>query len=93
MRQVSATTGMPHVLVRRNMEKIRGVLADDGRRAGGLTRGLDLRVLDDGFGEQGGHALSFFPRAAVARRRAAEQLARRPLAVDAGRRARRRRSS
>src|SRR6185436_1090605 len=30
VRQLSATTGMPHVLVRRNMEKIRSVLPDLG---------------------------------------------------------------
>ena len=63
VRQLSATTGMPHVLVRRNMEKIRGVLADIETRASrGLTRGLDLSVLDAGIGDTGGHALSFIPR-------------------------------
>ena len=31
VRQTSATTGLPHVMVRRNMEKIRGVLARHGR--------------------------------------------------------------
>ena len=62
VRQLSATTGLPHVLVRRNMEKIRGVLADIETVLGGLTRGLDLTVLDTGLGETGGHALSFIPR-------------------------------
>jgi acyl-CoA reductase-like NAD-dependent aldehyde dehydrogenase len=61
VRQVTATTGMPHVLVRRNLEKIRGVLATMGDVLAGLTRGLDLRVLDEGFGEQGGQVLSFYP--------------------------------
>ena len=61
--QVSATTGMPWANVRRNMLKVHGVLSrvDDVLR--GLTRGLDLSVLDEGFGETGGHMLSFFPRA------------------------------
>ncbi|MGH9902538.1 MAG: aldehyde dehydrogenase family protein, partial [Pyrinomonadaceae bacterium] len=63
VRQVSATTGLPHVLVRRNMAKIRGVLAEMESVVGGLTRNLDLRILDTGFGEADGHALSFFPRA------------------------------
>src|SRR3712207_6468814 len=63
VRQVSATTGLPRVLVRRNMEKIRGVLADVGEVLRGLTRGLDLEILDRGFGELSGQALSFFPRA------------------------------
>lgn len=62
VRQLSATTGLPHVLVRRNMEKIRGVLADVETVMSGLTRGLDLSVLDTGMGDAGGHALSFIPR-------------------------------
>jgi hypothetical protein len=62
VRQLSATTGIPHVLVRRNMEKIRGVLASIETVLAGLTRGLDLSVLDKGLGEAGGHALSFIPR-------------------------------
>jgi hypothetical protein len=62
VRQLSATTGIPHVLVRRNMEKIRGVLAQIETVLDGLTRGLDLSVLDTGVGESHGHALSFIPR-------------------------------
>lgn len=60
--QLSATTGMPHVLVRRNMQKIAGVLTEMATVLGGLTRGLDLSMLDAGYGEHGGHALSFYPR-------------------------------
>jgi acyl-CoA reductase-like NAD-dependent aldehyde dehydrogenase len=63
VQQVTATTGMPHVLVRRNMEKIRGVLVTLSDVLAGLTRGLDLRVLDEGFTEQGGQVLSFYPLA------------------------------
>jgi acyl-CoA reductase-like NAD-dependent aldehyde dehydrogenase len=63
VRQVSATTGLPFVLARRNMQKIRGVLAEMESVLSGLTRKLDLRILDNGFGETGGQALSFFPRA------------------------------
>jgi acyl-CoA reductase-like NAD-dependent aldehyde dehydrogenase len=63
VRQVTATTGMPHVLVRRNLEKIRGVLATMGEVLSGLTRGLDLRVLDEGSVEQGGQVLSYYPLA------------------------------
>jgi acyl-CoA reductase-like NAD-dependent aldehyde dehydrogenase len=62
VRQVSATTGLPFVLARRNMQKIRGVLAEMESVLAGLTRNLELRILDDGFGETGGQALSFFPR-------------------------------
>ena len=28
----------------------------------GLTRGLDLSILDSGHGEHGGHAISYYPR-------------------------------
>jgi acyl-CoA reductase-like NAD-dependent aldehyde dehydrogenase len=61
VRQTSSTTGMPHVMVRRNLEKIRGVLANMPEVLSGLTRGLDLRVIDDGM-NTAGPALSFVPR-------------------------------
>ncbi len=60
--QLSSTTGMPHVLVRRNMRKIHGVLAQMGEVIAGLTRGLDISVLDTGVGESDGHLFSFYPR-------------------------------
>jgi hypothetical protein len=63
VRQTSATTGLPHVMVRRNLEKIRGVLAQMRTMLDGLTRSIDLAVLDAGVGEAAGHALSFVPRA------------------------------
>jgi acyl-CoA reductase-like NAD-dependent aldehyde dehydrogenase len=53
---------MPHVLVRRNMTKIAGVLTEMPTVLAGLTRGLDLSLLDAGFGDHDGHALSFYPR-------------------------------
>jgi acyl-CoA reductase-like NAD-dependent aldehyde dehydrogenase len=62
VRQLSATTGMPHALVRRNMAKIAGVMTEMRTVLRGLTRGLDLSLLDQGFGEHAGHALSFYPR-------------------------------
>jgi acyl-CoA reductase-like NAD-dependent aldehyde dehydrogenase len=63
VRQLSGTTGLPHALVRRNMEKVRSVLAEMRQVLGGLTRGLDLRILDEGFGTVDGRAMSFYPRA------------------------------
>ena len=60
--QVSATTGLPHVLARRNMQKIRSMMAEMRSVLDGLTRNLDWDVLDRGFGDVEGHALSFFPR-------------------------------
>ena len=60
--QLSATTGLPHVLVRRNMAKIHGVLASMGDVIAGLTRGLDPSVLDTGVGESDGRLFSFYAR-------------------------------
>ena len=60
--QVTATTGMPWASVRRNMAKVHGVLSRVEEVLGGLTRGLDLSVLDEGVGDRDGHLLSFFPR-------------------------------
>jgi acyl-CoA reductase-like NAD-dependent aldehyde dehydrogenase len=60
--QLSATTGMPHALVRKNMAKIAGVMTEMRTVLRGLTRGLDLSLLDAGHGEHAGHALSFYPR-------------------------------
>ncbi|OFW46803.1 MAG: aldehyde dehydrogenase [Acidobacteria bacterium RIFCSPLOWO2_12_FULL_67_14b] len=60
--QVSATTGMPFSNVRRNMVKVHGVLAKVEEVLAGLTRGLDLSVLDQGFSTAGGQMLSFFAR-------------------------------
>jgi acyl-CoA reductase-like NAD-dependent aldehyde dehydrogenase len=60
--QVSATTGLPWVMVRRNMRKIQGVMAEIETVLRGLTRLGDLSVLDTGGGEFDGVAVSFFPR-------------------------------
>lgn len=62
VRQVSATTGMPHVLARRNLDKVRGVMAEAGSVLNGLTRNIDWEILDRGFGEIDRQALSFYPR-------------------------------
>lgn len=59
--QVSATTGLPNVMVRKNMQKIRSMLAEMENVLNGLTRNIDWEVLDRGFGEVEGHAVSFFP--------------------------------
>ena len=61
--QLSATTGMPHSLVRRNMQRVAGVMREMRTVLRGLTRGLDMSVLDAGYGEHGGHAISYYPRA------------------------------
>lgn len=60
--QVSATTGLPHALVQRNLEKIRSMFAEMENVLNGLTRNLDWELLDRGFGDFEGHSLSFYPR-------------------------------
>ena len=62
VQQLSATTGMPYVMVRRNMKKIYGVMAEMGNVLGGLSRKLDLSILDRGYGSVEGQAVSYFPR-------------------------------
>ena len=58
---LSATSGLPHVMVRRNMTKIHYALTHLSEVLNGLSRGLDFTILDKGFGEQFGTKLSFFP--------------------------------
>jgi acyl-CoA reductase-like NAD-dependent aldehyde dehydrogenase len=61
VRTLSATSGLPHVMVRRNMAKIHYALTHMGDVLNGLSRGLDLSILDRGYGEQFGTRLGFFP--------------------------------
>jgi len=61
VRTLSSTSGLPHVMVQRNMAKIHYALTHLGEVLNGLSRGLDLTILDRGFGEQFGTKLSFFP--------------------------------
>ena len=58
---LSATSGLPHVMVRRNMQKIHDALTNMPGILKGLTRGLELSLLDSSFGEQNGVPISFYP--------------------------------
>lgn len=58
---LSATSGLPWVMVRRNMQKIANALRGMKTVLDGLTRGLDLSILDNPSGQQGGSRLSFLP--------------------------------
>jgi acyl-CoA reductase-like NAD-dependent aldehyde dehydrogenase len=60
--QVSATTGLPYVMVRRNMLKIKSMFSSMESVLNGLTRNVDWEILDRGFGQHEGRALSFYPR-------------------------------
>ena len=57
---LSASSGLPQVMVRRNMKKIHYALTHMGQVVRGLTRGLDYSVIDRGFGEQGGAPVSYY---------------------------------
>lgn len=59
IQQVSGTTGMPEALCEQNLFKIQGVLEHIDTVLDGLTRGLDLEVLDTGWGTQNGRTLSY----------------------------------
>ncbi len=56
---LSSTSGLPVALCRKNMEKIRLVMDEIEAVLGGLTRGLDLSILDNGFGMQQDRPLSY----------------------------------
>lgn len=58
---LSATSGLPHVMVRRNMTKIQHALTNMRTVLNGLTRGLNLGVIDCGYGEQAGTRVSYYP--------------------------------
>ena len=57
--QVYATTGLPQSLARANMAKIHLVFDEMAAVLDGLTRGLDLSVLDTGENIQDGRPLSY----------------------------------
>ena len=59
LRQLSVTTGLPVVVARANLEKLRYVLDEMETVLGGLTRGLYLEILDKGWGEQEGRCVSY----------------------------------
>ncbi|MCG8460018.1 MAG: aldehyde dehydrogenase family protein, partial [Holophagales bacterium] len=56
---LAATAGMPVVMGEANMAKITDVMGRIEDVLDGLTRGLDLSVLDGGWGSQGGRRLSY----------------------------------
>jgi acyl-CoA reductase-like NAD-dependent aldehyde dehydrogenase len=58
---LSCTSGLPWNMVRRNMDKVHFALTNMKFVLNGLSRGLDLGILDAGTGEQFGTKLSYFP--------------------------------
>ena len=60
VRTLSATSGLPHVMIRRTMAKIHGALTGGRTVLNGLTRGLDLGILDRGYGTHSGTPCSYY---------------------------------
>ena len=61
METLSRTSGLPHVMVKRNMAKVNDALVNMRTVLNGLTRGLDMSVIDLGYGEQSGCPVSYYP--------------------------------
>jgi len=59
LRQQSASTGLPEQMCRTNMKKNQFVLGNMAAILSSLTRGLDLRVLSRGYGEERGVPISY----------------------------------
>lgn len=62
---LSASTGLPEVLCRANMHKLYSNLKNMETILAGLTRNLDLDLLDRGWMESTGHMVSFIPETDV----------------------------
>ncbi len=62
IQQVSGTTGLPQSLCHKNMQKIRLVLDEMEAVLDGLTRGLDLSIINSGWGTQNKRPLSYIPQ-------------------------------
>lgn len=63
VRTLSSTSGLPHVMVRRNMAKIHYAMTNMRTVLNGLSRGLPMEVIDKGYGTQNGAAVSYYPTA------------------------------
>ncbi|MBX9624898.1 MAG: aldehyde dehydrogenase family protein [Gemmataceae bacterium] len=61
VKNLSATTGSPRVFCDRNARKVHYVLANIEEVIGGLTRGLPLDALDNGYTTAGGRMQAFYP--------------------------------
>jgi len=61
VRNLSSTTGSPMVFCKRNALKVSYVLANIEEVIGGLTRGLDLDALDNGYTTRNGRMQAFYP--------------------------------
>lgn len=60
VQSLSATCGMPHALIRSNMQKIADVMQQMPVILKGLTRGLDLSAIETGVGQQNDVLVSYY---------------------------------
>ncbi|HYF34098.1 MAG TPA: aldehyde dehydrogenase family protein [Prosthecobacter sp.] len=58
---LSQTSGLPHIMVKRNMAKIHYALTHMAEIINGLSRGVSFDIIDKGFGTQNGSPLAYFP--------------------------------
>ena len=58
---LAATSGLPHSLIRMNMERLHGVFSQVPTILMGLSRGMSTDVLDTAYGNQSGVTVSFVP--------------------------------
>lgn len=63
VQSLAATSGLPHSLIRMNMDRLNHVFQQVPTIFKGLSRGLDPQVLDGGHCEQNGVRVSFTPNA------------------------------
>jgi hypothetical protein len=63
VQSLASTSGLPHSLIRMNMERLNHVFQEVPTIFQGLSRGLDPEVLDGGHCEQHGVRVSFTPNA------------------------------
>jgi len=61
VKNLSASSGLPHNMVRQNMAKVNHVFTEMRAILRGLTRGLDLKVIDEGVAEMPSGTVSFYP--------------------------------
>ena len=61
LHSLAATSGLPHALIRMNLERLHGVFSQVPTIFKGLSRGLSPDVLDTGYSTQHGVRVSFVP--------------------------------
>ncbi|MEM7386345.1 MAG: aldehyde dehydrogenase family protein [Verrucomicrobiota bacterium] len=61
LKSLAGTSGLPHRLIRMNMNKLHEVFTEMPTIIKGLTRGLNLDVIDKGYGTQAGLPVSYMP--------------------------------